>query len=212
VPQEPSPTASADEYKSAAILKAAFVVRERIFSLRGQIISGANDIEGSIDLVLSMYFVQPESTRRFSTWILSRIPLSAKIDVLEDVTAELGLSDHVQDALRRLRRASDLRNDLAHSTVTFNTTVPAISEATMEEFAQWHSHRVTRRGVRDARIEADHLARQAIFVDAVGVDVMRILAALLMRRQGVDAEAAFADFDRLNAKLLRVTVDLEASL
>jgi hypothetical protein len=165
-----------------------------------------------VDGVICTFFVSTDLIALFRIYVLARIQLSGKLDVLSDMTKLIGLSNEVQDGLRRLRRVSDLRNELAHSSVTFNPNVHIISAATLEEFTQFHSWKVSRRGVSMARIEADQLARQVRFVEAAQVEALRIHVAFIDRRAGTDPRAALATFDAANAAALREIEALEGSI
>jgi hypothetical protein len=180
---------------------ASAVSLREIYRLRGKIVSDVNGVEGFVDMAVSTYFVDAEHTHHFRTWVLARLPLSEKLSVLEQVVDELGIKERVHQTLTRLRAANDIRNEQAHSNVSHNPAVREVSSETIETFLQWHSRRYSRRGLQATRIEVEELEKSATLVDALTIEVVRIHAALVARRNGGDPLAALDEFDTANPEV-----------
>jgi hypothetical protein len=189
-----------NEFARAA--EAANEVRHKIFALRGEIVSEVNSLEGFVDMALCLYFNQEHPfTTRFRSWLLSRIQFSAKLDVVGQITSELGVKDRMHGTVTRLKKANDLRNNVAHSSVTFNPNVREISRETAAEFFRWHSHRESREGSRITRVEIEELERDAAFVKSVGGEIVRLLVVATAPGLHQEATAALDEFEANNPQL-----------
>jgi hypothetical protein len=183
----PSPDATPSPSPAAV---AALALRERIYSLRGKIRSDVNELEGFIDTALSSYFVPPQTTASFQTLVLARLALRDKVDILDEVVKALGIVARVSDTLPKLRQANQIRNDQAHSNVSFNPTLGGDLFPAIEQLMQWHSTRRSRGGIASTRIEVAELEQQAEFVAQLQVEVFRIWMAVLAKGSGRDPLAA----------------------
>jgi hypothetical protein len=187
-----------DEPEKPDAVGAAVALRAVIYRLRGQILSEVNGLEAFVDLTLSMYFVEAAQTMPFRSWVLARIPFSGKLDILEQIAEHVAIAPLVGRSIARLRKANDIRNDQAHSNVSPNPAVKLVSADTMDELFQWHSWRMSRRGMKVTRIEIAELQKDADFVGSLTGEVLRINTALLACSDGRDAKAALESFDSAN--------------
>jgi hypothetical protein len=190
-----------------AITAAVLARRDEIYRLRGQIVSGVIELESSVDAVMTTYFGQTGVfIMRFRSWVLSRLSLSEKIEVLKEVVDELGIKERALPTLTALRRASDVRNNLAHSSVTVNTM--SAEGRTLEEMLRWQSARQSRQGFGYTAVEIDELERDAVFVRDLGYQVFRLLVAVVARLSGRDPFTAVDELDAANPHLTPLPTDV----
>jgi hypothetical protein len=198
---------SADPFYEAelpALWQTANARMQRIYALRGQIISEVNGLEKWLDEAIGSYFGQPLLTStQFRTWILGRLGLSDKIVILDAITAELGVGSRCSDTLTRLRRANDIRNREAHSFLTWNASIPELSKSTWPDFLKPHAQAFSRRQASFVPVDEEELALDLAFVKELLVEAVRILNATVTAAHGGDAALAIDEFDKNNADLMR---------
>jgi len=176
----------------------ANAVRQEIYRCRGQIVSDVADLENTVSWVLEVYFLKLAGNLQFRTWVLGRITLADKIVILEEAAEALGIKDKVSATFPRLRRANDIRNEQAHSTVDYNLEAIVEGKIDWDRFFQWRSQRVSRRRVTSELIDVKRLERQCEFTKYLPFEVLRILAALMAIRANEDPLAAIDKIDAGN--------------
>lgn len=85
--------------------------------LRGLFIRLLNEQESYLDGVLTAYFGAHHHKRadHFRSWILAKLGMAAKVDIMADIFKTLGVEPEFRDSLATLRGAVQHRNALAHS-------------------------------------------------------------------------------------------------
>jgi hypothetical protein len=192
------------EEELPALFEAANARMQRIYALRGEIISEVNGLEEFIDMAIGSYFAQPpSSSTQFRTWILGRLGMSDKIVILDAITNELGIGTRCSATIARLRRANDIRNREAHSNLTWNQSVSELSKSTWPDFLKPHAKAFSRRQATLSLVDEEELARDRASVKELLVEVVRIVNAVVASGQGGDAALALDEFDKENADLMR---------
>ncbi|HYA00225.1 MAG TPA: hypothetical protein VEK76_07710 [Candidatus Binatia bacterium] len=181
-----------------AVVKAAMARLDHIHRLSGQIVSDVAAIEMATEAAIAPFFASGASIMPLREWVLWRISLSDKVGILEHIADAIGIK--AQTTIRRLRRANEIRNDLAHSQVTYNIGATS-GESFVEEFHQWQKARASRGGYRMRPVDLTQLEHQAAFTSMLDYEVMRIFAAVLARKEGQDPVARLATMDAANPEL-----------
>jgi hypothetical protein len=179
--------------------------RDSIHRIRGQILSDVSGLESGLDVLLMRYFDRPFSADDpFLTWVLSSIDLSRKVELVQMATKELGIWDRAELTIARLKRSVAIRNEIAHSEVTFNPFVQEISAETRREFLRWHSVGRSRKGSKQQLIEQEKLEADARLVSDVQGLVTRLMMGFLASRVGKKPADSIDEFDALNPEIARL--------
>lgn len=180
--------------------------RKDIYAIRGEIVSLVAGLESLVDLHIGMYFVSlPAKDHEtfsgrpgeFRHWILVRLGLSEKIEILERIASQLGVREKMTIGFRELRFANEFRAEQAHSSVDFN--IDGIEEGAVlwDEFLKWQAIRVTKRGVQTKTVDIAELRNARDRVEHVALWVLCLGAAICSPD---DPSAAMDQFLQSNAQ------------
>ena len=176
---------------------------EVIHRLRGRILSNVNAVEDRVDVVLCLYFNQMEdhdTSERFRSWVLRRLSFETKLDLLKQVVDDLGVQDHLALLLANLRRASALRNKLAHSNITQNDMGPHWSKRNWDDLWRWYTARRSRVSLEMIPVDIVELEADDDFVSRLFDDLLLLQSAAEARSQGVDPSVALEELAALIAR------------
>ena len=67
----------------------AVAVRRRLYELRGELVSQVSELETFVDAVITHYFFGSASQTQFQSWVLSRLALASKIELLGVILREI---------------------------------------------------------------------------------------------------------------------------
>ena len=175
-----------------ASFEEAVAVRDRIYQLRGQILSDVSAVEGGIEMALCCYFISSERSQHFYRWMAVRLSLSDKIEILEKIVDEIGVKGRVADTMSRLAQATTIRNHLAHSNLM--VTPPERIGPMGLTFEVRSLHR-TKRGMRFARVEIEELERSAALIEGLAKEAGRVVMAIVAAATGKDPMAEMDAYD-----------------
>jgi hypothetical protein len=171
--------------------------------LRGQLISYVNILEGQVDHLIRVYF-RPGHGRedrndvliQFNSWLLRRLSLSVKREILKQILTELSLDREFRPVLDAINRINLLRDEVAHSTVGLDMRDLTSPERFM--VAEIQHSRTTKKGQRSRRIEIQELIDACELVGTLSVDTNRVGSAIAARLNGASPEDAVRTFDQHN--------------
>jgi hypothetical protein len=139
--------------------------QERLWQLRGRVVSELNVLESMLDEVLMIYFDRRADDDEFRSMVLARISTAQKVDMIDQVLTALGARDRFVSALSWLRKANEYRNDVAHSHIALNTEAlrrqleqgPDLTEREVARLLEWDVVRSSRSGTRRRRADLAEL-------------------------------------------------------
>lgn len=151
----------------------AHAKRREIYALRGEVISVVSELEGAVDRILTIYFVPPgkdapHRSSDFGLWILPRLSLAEKIDILSSLAKRLGISEYTNPLLQELRFANAFRADQAHSHVGLNDDGVHKEEIVWSELLQWTVTRKSKAGIRTSPADEAELREALTRMNVLG--------------------------------------------
>jgi hypothetical protein len=127
-----------EETRSHEVLvEQALAVRRRVYELRGELVSMVNEVESWVDVVICQYFFGNAAQAQFRSWVLSRLALASKVEVLGVIVREMGVATELAPVLQSLRAANEIRVLHAHSYVDADAGGLVDGQMDLERVLQW---------------------------------------------------------------------------
>lgn len=148
---------SKEEDRFAEALELTDELRHLIYQLRGEYISRMNNLERGLEEIILFYFGHKLPGGEFRSWLLSRITMQGKIEVIREILHSVGLREISPTYIQELKTANEYRNALAHSSVGPDLSIVEDEDSLKASLVDLHSIRSTRSGLRAVRVDGHEL-------------------------------------------------------